>query len=373
MARRRLTNAGVAESIGSLRRVVAVDRVDSIIEDTVVIDACDHTLGQAFKKSVIIDADRFRAGGVTASVFTPCVPAASTEGSVPEADEHPFHTLLQMYDYLLEQTAGGDGFVLATSAGDIERAREDGRIAVVLGMEGGDPFNDPYCDVAVLRTLYRMGLRHVQLVHDGRNALGTSTRFYEGADAEMGPGRTADHLGRIRHDYDPDIDGPGGLTQAGKEFVREMDRLGIIIDVSHMVEAGFWEVLDASEGPVIVSHSNVRARVDCQRNLTDEQIAALARRGGVVGVCGKPLCPSDLRTRDLEDIVDDIEYIADLVGPEHVGIGTDEGSGNIGLGDYSPRPLKDIVPPMLERGHGKEFIQSVLGHNFLRVFKEVLK
>lgn len=259
---------------------------------------------------------------MTASVFTPCVPAASTDGSVPDADEHPFRTLLQMYDYFLEQAAGGDDFVVATSASDIEDAREDRRIAIVLGMEGGDPFNDPYCDVAVLRGLYRMGLRHVQLVHDGRNDLGTSTRFYEG------PGKTADHLGRVRHDYDPGVDGPGGLTAAGKEFVREMDDLGMVIDVSHMVEAGFWQVLDATDGPVIASHSNARARVDCQRNLSDEQIAALAGRGGVVGVCGKPLCPSDLRTRGLENMVDDIEHIADLVGPEHVGIGTDEGGGN---------------------------------------------
>ena len=150
-----------------------------------------------------------------------------------------------------------------------------------------------------------------------------------------------------------------------------MNRLGMIVDVSHLTEPAFWDVLEVSEAPVIASHSNPSAREDCIRNLTDGQLKALAQKGGVVGLTGSPPCFGN-PIRSLDDVLDDIAYLTGLVGLKHVGLGTDYGKGRFDLGGQPPRKVADIAPLMLERGYGAEDIKGVLGGNFLRVFKAIM-
>ena len=343
--------------------------VSSLVDEAIVIDAHDHTLDYAFRDGVQIDTAGMRAGGVTAGIFALEIAGASTDGCGPKAKEHPFHALMKMLDYFHEWVKAKGDLMMVTSASDIERAKDEGKVAAILGLEGGDPLNHPYSDVESLRMLHRLGLRHILLVHEGQNDLGTSVQWFSGleADPRVRPGGW--------REYDPGTDGPGGLTPAGKKIVREMNHLGMIIDVSHLTEPDFWDVLELSEAPVIASHSNPAARSDCLRNLTDDQLVALARKGGVVGVTGAPMCETDVlenRTRSLDDVIDDIDYLAELIGLEHVGLGTDHGKGSFVLGDRSTRKVADIVPHMLEHSYDDQDIKGVLGGNFLRVFKTIM-
>jgi membrane dipeptidase len=153
--------------------------------------------------------------------------------------------------------------------------------------------------------------------------------------------------------------------------VREMNRLGMLVDVSHLVEASFWDVLEVSTQPVVATHSNARALVDCLRNLTDEQIVAVAETGGVVCATAMRLCPDE--NSNVETFLDQVDHMVKLVGPEHVGHGTDfcrEG--------YVPPDLQDIsqvgnlVKGLLTRGYNAQAIRGIMGENLLRVLKAVL-
>ena len=340
------------------------------VGETIVIDAHDHTLDQAFwgrstwgKKKRLplrerIDLPSLRSGGVTVGIFACCVIATSTQGGSSSARKHPLCTLLQMWDLFFQQLKTESGLVLATSAADIEEAKKGGKVAAILGMEGGDSIIEG--DLGVLRMLYRLGLRHVLLVHEGRNALGTSSRFHI-------------HNEKNWHWYNSKIDGPDGLTAAGKELVREMNRLGMIIDVSHLTEKSFWDVLNFTTEPVIASHSNSRSLNDCLRNLTDKQIVAIADKGGVVGVTGVPFRgPAEQRTRTIENVLADADHMVNLVGPDHIGLGTDYGRGCFLFPDKSTQKIIDVVPIMLKHGYSAEKIKKILGANFMRIIKKVL-
>ena len=227
-------------------------------------------------------------------------------------------------------------------------------IAFVLGLEGGDSLKG---DLSVVRKLHRLGLRHVALVHEGRNALGSATQVWDGPTMRL---------------YDSSIDPPGGLSPAGKEVVREMDRLGMLVDVTHMVETSFWEALEVASVPVTVTHGNARSLRDTARYLTDEQIRAVAATGGIVCPSPTPLGPGG-EAPSLEMLLSHIDYMVNLVGPDHVGFGTDF----LGQTDCRPAGLNDIsesrhiVGGLLQRGHSLRAIRKVLGGNFMRVFRAV--
>ena len=325
-----------------------------------IIDAHGHTLDLAFKSQRpfhedlggLTDVPLMRAGGVTGQLTACWVPDASIGG--PHGSPHPLRDVLRIIDYLLCELASeaGQHARLATAAGDIEAAWHDGTTAFVLGLEGGDSVQG---DPAVLRALYRLGVRHVGLVHEGRNAMGTATQVWDGPEMRL---------------YDGDRDPAGGLTGAGKRIIREMNRLGMLVDVTHMIEPCFWDALDVARAPVIVTHGNARSLQDTVRYLTDQQIRAVAETKGLVCPSPTPLGPGN-ESASLTILLDHIDYMVELVGAEHVGFGTDlldqTDARPDGMGDISE--TGNIIEGLQKRGHGTEAINQITGANFMRVFK----
>ncbi len=327
-----------------------------------VIDGHGHTLDLAATSNKQLhhalgghtDVPLLRAGGVAAQLTACWVPDAAIGG--PHASKHPLQFILQIADYLHRELEGeaGQHVSLATTASDIEAARANGKIAFIFGLEGSDSLKG---DVSILRTLYRLGLRHAGLVHEGRNTLGSATQVWDGPNMRL---------------YDSSIDPPGGLTPAGKEMIREMDRLGIWVDVTHMEENTFWDALDVARKPVVATHGNARALRDTVRYLTDDQIRAIAATQGLICPSPTPLGPGG-EDPSLDMLLDHIDHMVELVGADHVGFGTDF----IGQTDHRPAGLGDVgethhlVEGLAQRGHSAATINKIIGGNFMRVFKAV--
>jgi membrane dipeptidase len=285
------------------------------------------------------DLPRIEAGGVRALVC-----ALYTEN---ERGEHPVVRTLRMIDiaHRLEEATHGRVAVARTAA-EIEALARAGRTALVLSIENGVACLDR---IELLRTYGRLGVRAMGLVWNGRNAI-------------------ADGCG--------EEDAGSKLTRFGREVVDEMQRLGMLVDVSHLSEAGFWDVIERAKRPVIASHSNARALRDHRRNLRDEQIAAIARTGGVVGVnfwtaflvpwgkVGDPLAT-------LDDVVRHVEGLIERAGIEHVGIGADyDGIGAAPVGLEDPSAFPRLAERLAARGLGDADLEKVFFSNFLRVFRE---
>jgi membrane dipeptidase len=154
-----------------------------------------------------------------------------------------------------------------------------------------------------------------------------------------------------------------------------MNRLGMLVDVSHLEDASFWDVMETATQPVIATHSNARALLEgsCVRDLSDEQITAIAESGGVVGATAMWLCFNEEAT-SLETWLNNVDHMVGLVGPDHVGFGTDFS----GEGNYSPTGFEDIskipafIEGLLKRGHSDDTVKKILGGNFVRVFRAVV-
>jgi membrane dipeptidase len=281
---------------------------------------------------------------------------------------------LEVIDYVYQEFEECAGVVqLCTRSPDIDEALKEGKVAVLLGLEGGRPLEGrPMQDsLSTLRAFYRLGVRSLQLTGNGRN-------------------RLADGIAEARTN--------GGLTQFGAAVVKEMNRLGMVVDISHLAPAGVMDVLNLSEGPVIASHSNARAVCDHPRNLTDEVIKKLAERDGVIGLSFfSSLIRKDKDLPTVEDLVDHIDHIANLVGIDSVGLGPDFSEFSIRISQWSGargdmegvqygnkesyfhpelkdwRHLPNVTRSLLKRGYSEQDIRKVLGENFLRVYKKVLK
>lgn len=218
-----------------------------------------------------------------------------------------------------------------------------GKLGAILAVEGGDCLGG---ELWVLRLLHRLGVRLLTLTWSNRNEL---------ADGVW------------------EADSKGGLTSFGKEVVQEMGRLGMIVDVSHLSPTGFWDVAEMVGGPFVASHSNALALCGHPRNLSDDQVRCISEHGGVIGVnlCGPHL--TDAGEATLDDVIAHVEYLWQVAGDEHVGIGTDYD----GI-DAAPKGLEDVtrLPQLLhilgQRGHSQERLMKFAGGNFLRVFREIL-
>lgn len=252
-----------------------------------------------------------------------------------------------------------DQLVIATTVEEIRAAKRDGRVAIVLSFEGAGPIEDT---IELLGTFWRLGVRCIGLTHDFRNHLADGVRT--GSD--------------------------GGLTDLGRAAVREMNRLGIVVDVSHLNEAGFWDVVEHSTAPVHASHSNSRALCSHPRNLTDDQLRAIAQSGGVVGVHALQALVTDAdRPPGFDEFLAHIERQIEVMGEDHVAIGPDI-MENYPADEYrllwDPRlptaRLDYVYPPefdslaktlnitaaLLARGFGEQLVRKVLGENMLRLF-----
>jgi len=283
-----------------------------------------------------LDLLRLKAGGVDVQFFSAFI--------APEFKPLAARRTLELIDLFYREIEENSDLVLhARGMADIKEALSSGRIAAFLSIEGGEALEG---SLGVLRVMYRMGVRSITLTWNGRNELG------DGVDEE--------------------ITG-GGLTGFGAAVVAEMNRLGMLVDVSHLSERGFWDVLKISRQPVIASHSNCRALCDHPRNLKDEQIKALADKGGVVGIT---FVPDFLGSENpsVDDVIAHIDHVISVGGPDCAGIGSDfDGTERlpVGLNDCSRLPL--ITKGLLERGYNEEVIKKVLGGNFIRVIGQVIK
>ncbi len=279
-----------------------------------------------------LDLPRLRAGGVNVQIFAIYI------------DSAPYlrRTLEFISAFYQEAAINSAEMALATSAAEIEEIVAQGKLAALLSIEGGEALEGK---PEILPCLYHLGVRALGLTWNHRNQLADGV-----AEARTG----------------------GGLTTLGLKTVAKMNRLGMVVDVSHLSPAGFWDVLEYSSQPVIASHSNARGLYDHARNLDDDQIKALATRGGVMGINFAPhfLGPAG----DLDAVLNHIDYIINLAGPDCVGLGSDyDGIAATPTGLEDVSQMANITRGLVARGYQDSEIEKILGGNFARVFAQVIK
>lgn len=314
-----------------------------------------------------------KEGGVGAQFFAVYVSAEYVKGN------RSAHRTLEMIDTVRHDIVARypNDFVLATTADDIERIHQQGKIAALMGIEGGHAIED---SLRLLRDYYALGIRYMTLTH-------SNTNDWADSSGDISDSKIAHH---------------NGLTDFGKQVVREMNRLGLMVDISHVADKTFWDALSVSTAPMIASHSSCRALCNVPRNMTDEMIVALAKKGGVVQVnfnCGflseksaaaaKSVTSSTLpgaRGEDatiaeykkkvppatLADVVAHIDHIVKIAGVGAAGIGSDFDGvfcTPTGLEDVSKFP--NLTRALLEKGYSADDIRKIYGGNTLRVMRAV--
>ena len=282
-----------------------------------------------------------------------------------------------------------DRLLFATTAADVRRAKAEGKVAILIGVEGGHAIEG---SLDRLRDLHARGARYLTLTWNNGNA-------WAGSSIGIGETRT------------------GGLTPFGRDVVREMNRLGMLVDLSHVSDSTFYDAIAVSTMPVIASHSSARALSDVPRNLTDDQLRAIARNGGVVNVnfysrfidsryraaierveetvrqaraaartSGEDSARAEARISAMRDslaaaipptpfgvLIDHIDHIARVAGVDHVGLGSDfDGVSALPLGMEDVTRLPRIAQALLDRGYSEDDVKKVLGGNMLRVMARVL-
>lgn len=273
--------------------------------------------------------------------------------------ENPMEYTLELIDFFYRQMeANRDRIILALSYEDIVKNMESGRMSALLTIEEGAVTR---CKLAHLRNLYRLGVRMLTLTWNFENGIGFPNFVWK--EGEI-----------------PDFKSPdkkNGLTEFGIEFVQEMERLGMIIDVSHLSDAGFYQVLEHTTKPFVASHSNARAICNHSRNLTDDMIRKLAERGGVMGM---NYCPSFLEEVEnekdalgtVESIVEHVKHVISVGGYECVGLGSDFD----GIPVHQELPDASYLPRLAEAleksGLKQREIEAIFYKNVLRVYKEIL-
>jgi membrane dipeptidase len=335
-----------------------------------------------------ISLDKARNGNLGAEFFSIWVEPETNQGHFAQ------HTLDLIDSVYVQAARHPDRMTMAFSVDDIERAHQQKKLAALMGIEGGHSIEN---DIHLLRDFYRLGVRYMTLSWSNTN-------------------EWADSSGDID---DPKIQHHNGLTDFGKQVVLEMNRLGMMVDISHVADKTFWDAIAVTKAPVIASHSSARALCNAPRNMTDDMLRAVARNGGVVDVNffagfldqsywnavraqqkeqeaathayleklkaeGKQVtyADEDRITREwiakiprppFAVLIDHIDHIAKVAGVDHVGLGSDfDGvSGATPAGMDSAADLPKITQALLDRGYSAEDIRKILGGNVMRVFEEV--
>ncbi len=287
-----------------------------------------------------IDLPRLKEGGMTCQVMALYI----------EPQYKPMNSArrcLRLLDAFYGLTEQSEDFILATTAQHIIDAKAQSKVAGLLSIEGGEAIEG---STALLRTYYRLGIRAMGLTWNQRNDL-------------------ADGVG--------EKSAKSGLSDLGISVVKEMERLGMLVDVSHLSETSFWGVDRVAERPYVASHSNARSLASHPRNLTDKQIEALAAKGGVIGVVFCPFFIDDDEAKaTMSRLCDHIDHIKRVAGIDHVGLGSD--FDGYGVRPGYPKVMEDVsempklTEALVERGYSQEEIDKVLGGNWLRVYKEVI-
>jgi membrane dipeptidase len=307
-------------------------------------DLREETSGQT-------DIARLRAGMVGAQFWSVYVPAWSAENGAARVQLEQIDIAKQIFD------AYPEAFEEAGTAEDVRRIMAAGKIASVMGMEGGHAIEN---SLGALRSFHRMGVRYMTLTH--------------GANVDWADSGTDEPV-------------HGGLTRFGEEVVREMNRLGMLVDLSHTSVETMYDVLDVTEAPVIYSHSSARAVTDHPRNVPDDVLRRLPDNGGVVMVTfvqsfvnsavneyrSMPQVerPPQRPRATLSDVADHIDHIRQVAGVDHVGIGSDfdgMGPGPVGLDDVSTYPA--LFAELARRGWTEEELRKLASENVLRAWEE---
>jgi membrane dipeptidase len=388
--------AGVFVSTGAfLAAAVTADdisaRAKKLHFSSIVVDTHDDTtqrfLDGKFDLGVrnatgSIDIPRMKEGGLGAIFFSIWVPSKVTG---PEAVNR---AMTQIDAVRKEVHNHPKDFVLATTAAEVREAHKQGKIAALMGVEGGHMINS---DLGVLRSYAAQGVRYMTLTHSGND---------EWADSSTD--KPAHH----------------GLTDLGKDVVREMNRLGIMVDISHVSDKTFYDVLETSKAPPFASHSSCRAICDAARNMTDQMIKDLAAKGGVIQINyhigflsqefrdaekAKPELQKEIQAEinkrcrgneacqlvegdrvvreyavagklprvDFTKIIEHIDHAVKLVGAEHVGLGSDFDGAMMPFGMEDATKLPQITEALLQKGYSEGDVRKILGENTLRVMTEV--
>ena len=334
-----------------------------------------------------LDFNKIKAGNLGAEFFSIWVEPKTYKG-------REIQRALDMIDSVYEQARRHpDQMMMAFSTQDILAAHRQHKLAALLGVEGGHAIQ---ADMRVLRDYYRLGVRYMTLTWSNTNELGDSSGDLE----------------------DKSVQHHNGITDFGRQVVREMNRLGMMVDISHVADRTFYQALVASRAPVIASHSSARALTNVPRNMIDDMLIALARNGGVAQVnfyCGfisqkyvdrrkelaaqhdpdfdkvqslfyKPQTPEVRRQMDaakaalepklprppLSDLIDHIDHMVKVAGIDHVGLGSDfDGIDCSPQGLDSAADLPKITQALYERGYTAADLDKILGGNLMRVFGEV--
>jgi membrane dipeptidase len=328
-----------------------------------------------------IDIPRMRDGNLGAIFFAIWMPSRITG---PEA----VHRALVQIDAVREVVRKhSNDLVLATTAAEIRDARKQGKIATLIGVEGGHMINS---DLGVLRTYAALGARYMTLTHSGN---------CEWADSST------------------DKPAHNGLTDFGKDVIREMNRLGLMVDISHVSDKTFYDALEVSKAPLIASHSSCRAICDARRNMTDQMMKDLAAKGGVMQInyhvgflsqeflnadnnpeltkalgaevrkrCGDnegcQMIEGDRVTREYVEqgklprvdwtaIIEHIDHAVKVAGIDHVGLGSDFDGANMPYGMEDASKLPKITEALLKKGYSEGDVKKILGENTLRLMSEV--
>lgn len=332
----------------------------SLHEDAVVVD-CHNDLVMLVARRAGFGQDAYfrehwlpqlRAGGVDVQVLPVYIDPVYLPGNA----------LQQGLVFLnhIHRIGAEDGIALCGTGAEIDAAVAAGQIAVIPALEGCAPIGTA---PELVEVFFRLGVRMASFTHFGR------TQLADGSAEE---------------------DTGGRLTQLGVEALAEMERLGMLVDVSHLSLAGVDHVLELARRPVIASHSSAHALLAHHRNLPDEHLQAIAATGGVVGINCFPGLLSEADRVPLSAVVDHIEHVAKVAGIEHVGLGPDfvlEVARELYAGDAAmmeglditrtveglagPTDLPGVTDALVDRGFAEADIRAVLGGNFLRVFREV--
>ncbi|MGM0437558.1 MAG: dipeptidase [Bacillota bacterium] len=289
-----------------------------------------------FKKNTKfqVDLPKMKKAKVFLEVFAAC-PSIRGDRALKKTIK-----IIDKFNYLIKNNKEVE---LAENYKEIEESISSKKIAAILAIEGADGISN----LSTLRIFYELGVRMITLTWNYRNYI-------------------ADGLN--------EIEANGGVTKFGKRFIKEMDELGMVIDLSHLTPASFWDVIKYSKNPVVASHSNVKNICNHERNLDDKQIKAIAKKGGLIGI---NFCPEFIKNNDkvkIDDLIEHINYIKNLVGIEYIGLGTDYD----GITE-TPEQLEDIskLPNLIKElkkdNYSDNEIEKIINQNWLRVFKKVLK
>jgi membrane dipeptidase len=315
----------------------------------------------------------------------------------PDFKGHYAKRTMDLIDSVYQEAARHpDKMIMAFTADDIVRAHSQHQFAALMGIEGGHAIEN---DIRLLREYYRLGVRYMTLTWSNTNEWADSSGDIQDANV-------------AHHD---------GMNDFGKEVVREMNRLGMIVDISHVSDATFYQALQVSRAPVIASHSSSRALTNHPRNMTDDMLRAVSKNGGVVMVNfnssfvdedyrkqasdpekvkeeeaevdafkkthahadGSPVTYNEYAAVEkkwasqfprppLKSLIDHIDHVAKVAGIDHVGLGSDfDGVTSLPAGIDSAADLPKITQALVERGYSREDILKILGGNLLRVFRDV--